>query len=71
MPQDQLTFMNSKLISPNKNVKGLKALFAICNNDQPSSEEVINDHELAQRKAEEAGINFKFIATDFFFLSAL
>ncbi|KAL0560838.1 hypothetical protein IC582_001252 [Cucumis melo] len=54
MPQDQLTFMNSKLISPNKNVKGLKALFAICNNDQPSSEEVINDHELAQRKAEEA-----------------
>ncbi|XP_038896898.1 kinesin-like protein KIN-14F [Benincasa hispida] len=57
MPQE-LSFMNSKLMSPNKNVRGLKALVAICNDhassDSAISEEVINDHELAHRKAEEA-----------------
>ncbi|CAK9308633.1 unnamed protein product [Citrullus colocynthis] len=57
MPQE-LSFVNSKLMSPNKNVRGLKALVAICNDhassDSAISEEVINDHELAHRKAEEA-----------------
>lgn len=68
MPQE-LSFVNSKLMSPNKNVRGLKALVAICNDhassDSAISEEVINDHELAHRKAEEAGINLYFIALTF------
>ncbi|XP_022936029.1 kinesin-like protein KIN-14F isoform X1 [Cucurbita moschata] len=58
MPQE-LSFRNSILTSPNKNMpRGLKALVTNCNDQVSSnsviSEEVINDHELAQRKAEEA-----------------
>lgn len=46
--------------------RGLKALVTNCNDQVSSnsviSEEVINDHELANRKAEEAGMNLKFVA---------
>ncbi|KAJ7963561.1 Kinesin-like protein [Quillaja saponaria] len=51
MPQE--SSCNSIFTSPSKNLRGLKAL--ISNNNEASyTEEIINDHELAQRKAEEA-----------------
>lgn len=50
MPQENDA--NSILISPCKNLRGLKALIA--NNEASYTEEIINDLELAQRKAEEA-----------------
>lgn len=51
MPQESNT--NSMFTSsPCKNLRGLKALIA--NNEASNTEEIINDHELAQRKAEEA-----------------
>lgn len=51
MPQENDA--NLILISPCKNLRGLKALIA--NNEASYTEEIINDLELAQRKAEEAG----------------
>lgn len=51
MPQESYT--NPMLTSPCKNLRGLKALIA--NNEASYTEEIINDHELAHRKAEEAG----------------
>lgn len=53
MPQE--TNSNSLFTSPSKNLRGLKAL--VSNNEAPFAftEEIINDYELAQRKAEEAG----------------
>ena len=57
MPQE-FSFRSSILTSPNKNMRGLKALVPNCNeitSNSAISEEVINDDELAQRKAEEAG----------------
>ena len=55
MPQESNT--NSMFTSsPCKNLRGLKALIA--NNEASNTEEIINDHELAQRKAEEAGTIF-------------
>lgn len=50
MPQECDT--HSILISPCKNLRGLKALVA--NHEASYAEEIINDHELAQRKAGEA-----------------
>uniref|UniRef100_A0A7N2M913 Kinesin KP1 n=1 Tax=Quercus lobata TaxID=97700 RepID=A0A7N2M913_QUELO len=50
MPQESYT--NPMLTSPCKNLRGLKALIA--NNEASYTEEIINDHELAHRKAEEA-----------------
>lgn len=62
MPQE-LSYGSSILSSPNKNLRGLKAL--VPSNDASSAipEEVINDDELAQRKAEEAG---KILPLDLF-----
>ena len=54
MPQE--SNLNSIFISPSKNnMRGLKAL--VSKNEAPyaHTEEIINDYELAQRKAEEAG----------------
>lgn len=54
MPQESNG--NSFFTSPSK--RGLKALVANSNGNEASflvTEESINDHELAQRKAEEAG----------------
>ncbi|CAK9145059.1 unnamed protein product [Ilex paraguariensis] len=53
MPQQESN-LNAKFNSPCKNLRGLKALIANNNPDTSSTEEIINDHELAQRKAEEA-----------------
>ncbi|XP_040987527.1 kinesin-like protein KIN-14F [Juglans microcarpa x Juglans regia] len=50
MPQE--SDHNSILNTPCKNLRGLKALIA--NNEASYTEEIINDHELAQRKAGEA-----------------
>ncbi|KAG6607732.1 Kinesin-like protein KIN-14F, partial [Cucurbita argyrosperma subsp. sororia] len=58
MPQE-FSFRSSILTSPNKNMRGLKALVPNCNeitSNSAISEEVINDDELAQRKAEEAAL---------------
>lgn len=53
MPQES-SDAHSILMSPAcKNLRGLKAL--VPNNDASYTEEIINDHELAQRKAGEAG----------------
>ncbi|KAJ9173861.1 hypothetical protein P3X46_016954 [Hevea brasiliensis] len=50
MPQE--TNCGSIFISPCKNLRGLKT--SVSNNEASYAEEIINDHELAQRKAEEA-----------------
>ncbi|XP_059443543.1 kinesin-like protein KIN-14F [Corylus avellana] len=50
MPQE--TDSHSISMSPCKNLRGLKAL--VPNNEASYTEEIINDHELAQRKAGEA-----------------
>lgn len=50
MPQESQS-SSSIFSSPGKNLRGLKGL--IYNNT--NAEEIINDHELAHRKAEEAG----------------
>ncbi|KAJ0103181.1 hypothetical protein Patl1_03775 [Pistacia atlantica] len=52
MPQET-NYSSSILISPCKNLRGLKTL--VSNNEASYTEEIINDYELAQRKAEEAG----------------
>lgn len=53
MPQET-NYSSSILTSPCKNLRGLKSL--VSNNEASSyTEEIINDYELAQRKAEEAG----------------
>lgn len=57
MPQENI-LSNIFASSPGKNLRGLKGL--ISNNDQAHNpyanpDEFINDYELAQRKAEEAG----------------
>lgn len=52
MPQE--SDHNSILNTPCKNLRGLKALIAN-NNEASYTEEIIDDHELAQRKAGEAG----------------
>lgn len=52
MPQE--TNCGSIFTSPCKNLRGLKT--SVSNNEASFSEEIINDYELAQRKAEEAGI---------------
>ncbi|XP_031264002.1 kinesin-like protein KIN-14F [Pistacia vera] len=51
MPQET-NYSSSILISPCKNLRGLKTL--VSNNEASYTEEIINDYELAQRKAEEA-----------------
>ncbi|TQE05407.1 hypothetical protein C1H46_008997 [Malus baccata] len=56
MPQES-NFNSIIFTSPSKNMRGLKGL--VSNNEAPpfpNTEEFINDYELAQRKAEEAGI---------------
>ncbi|XP_020238383.1 kinesin-like protein KIN-14F [Cajanus cajan] len=53
MPQESLS--NSFFVSPHK--RGLSLKGSVCNNNEASftvTEDSINDHELAQRKAEEA-----------------
>ncbi|GAB4845885.1 hypothetical protein Ancab_024889, partial [Ancistrocladus abbreviatus] len=52
MPQDMGYCMGSIFNSPSKNLRGLKAL--ISNQETSFTEEIINDDELALRKAEEA-----------------
>ena len=53
MPQE--TNSNQIFASPSKNLRGLKAL--VSNNFEASNtDDIFNDNELAQRKAEEAGI---------------
>ena len=53
---------NSIFKSPCKNLRGLKGLNSIVNNNNSDAssyaEEIINDRELAQRRAEEAGTNY-------------
>ncbi|KAG5053478.1 hypothetical protein JHK87_005676 [Glycine soja] len=56
MPQHE-TLPNSNFISPLKRGLNLKGSASACNNNEASftvTEDSINDHELAQRKAEEA-----------------
>lgn len=53
MPQESNT--GSIFYSPNKNSRGLKGLICNSNNNAVYAEEIINDRELAHRKAEEAG----------------
>ncbi|KAL6975141.1 hypothetical protein U1Q18_023936 [Sarracenia purpurea var. burkii] len=56
MPQE--SNYNSIFSSPCKNLRGLKGLNSLTNgnnSDASYAEEIINDHELAQRKAGEAG----------------
>lgn len=55
MPQESNSNNSIFSSSPCKNMRGLKAL--VSNNEAPfaNAEEFINDYELAQRKAEEAG----------------
>lgn len=55
MPQESHPNNSIFSSSPCKNMRGLKAL--VSNNEAPfaNAEEFINDYELAQRKAEEAG----------------
>lgn len=55
MPQE--TYSSSIFNSPNKNLRGLKGLI-YNNTNTPYAEEIINDRELAQRKADEAGMLF-------------
>lgn len=57
MPQE--SDAHSNLMSPCKNLRGLKAL--VPNNEASYNEEIINDHELAQRKAGEAGTSTTII----------
>lgn len=52
MPQE--IYHSSIFTSPSKNLRGLKGLI-YNNSNTPHAEEIINDRELAQRKAEEAG----------------
>lgn len=53
MPQESNS--SSLFTTPCKNLRGLKSL--VSSNEAPyaCTEEIINDYELAQRKAEEAG----------------
>lgn len=54
MPQENNS--NPLFNSPSKSLRGLKGL--VCNNNEASYvEEIIDDRELAQRKADEAGNN--------------
>ncbi|KAI3456773.1 hypothetical protein Pfo_013436 [Paulownia fortunei] len=53
MPQE--SYSSSIFNSPSKNLRGLKSLI-YNNGNTPYAEEIINDHELAQRKAEEAAL---------------
>ena len=65
MPQE--TNCNSIFSSPGKSLRGLKSLAS--NNEAAGYvEEIINDHELAHRKAEEAGICLFFFFFFFFFI---
>ncbi|XP_052207437.1 kinesin-like protein KIN-14F [Diospyros lotus] len=65
MPQESSNYYGSIFTSPGKNLRGLKGLNSIIGNNNNSNsnssdassfagDEIINDHELAQRKAEEA-----------------
>ena len=66
MPQE--SNCNSIFSSPGKSLRGLKTL-ASGNEAAGYVEEIINDNELAHRKAEEAGIAFSFLLIYFkFFL---
>ncbi|KAK7855552.1 hypothetical protein CFP56_027312 [Quercus suber] len=60
MPQESYT--NPMLTSPCKNLRGLKALIA--NNEASYTEEIINDHELAHRKAEEAETSKNIVVSE-------
>ncbi|KAL3508328.1 hypothetical protein ACH5RR_027729 [Cinchona calisaya] len=53
MPQESNSNSSSTFFSPNKNLRGLKGLM-YSSNDAVYAEEIINDRELAQRKAGEA-----------------
>lgn len=52
MPQET-NYLSSVFTSPCKNLRGLKSV--VSNNEASYTEEIINDYELAHRKAEEAG----------------
>lgn len=52
MPQET-NHSSSVFTSPCKNLRGLKSV--VSNNEASYTEEIINDYELAHRKAEEAG----------------
>lgn len=52
MPQET-NCLSSVFASPCKNLRGLKSVAS--NNEASYTEEIINDYELAHRKAEEAG----------------
>ncbi|KAK8623085.1 hypothetical protein V6N13_117978 [Hibiscus sabdariffa] len=54
MPQE--TNSNPNFTSPSKNLRGLKALASDNVENSPTQEDIFNDYDLAQRKAEEAGI---------------
>lgn len=54
MPQESNT--GSIFYSPNKNFRGLKGLICNSNDNAVYAEEIINDRELANRKAEEAAV---------------
>ncbi|OMP06953.1 hypothetical protein COLO4_07750 [Corchorus olitorius] len=54
MPQESNS--NPIFTSPSKNLRGLKALPSTINVDASHTEDVFNDNELAQRKAEEAAL---------------
>lgn len=56
MPQES-SLPNSIFTSPSKRILNLKA--SVFNNSDVTEE--INDHELAHRKAEEAGMNYSNI----------
>lgn len=58
MPQESDNISSIINSTPCKNLRGLKALIA--NNEASYTEEIINDHELAQRKAGEAGTYLLF-----------
>lgn len=53
MPQESYS-SSSIFNSPNKNLRGLKSLIY----NATHADEIISDRELAQRKAEEAGMFF-------------
>ncbi|KAK8527065.1 hypothetical protein V6N13_084936 [Hibiscus sabdariffa] len=52
MPQE--TNSNPNFTSPSKNLRGLKALASDNVENSPTQEDIFNDYDLAQRKAEEA-----------------
>lgn len=62
MPQENIhnqsnsLFNTSSSVTPVKNLRGLKSLAYNSSNEASYTEEMFNDRDLAQRKAEEAGM---------------